>query len=87
VSRVKHIITFTVSIVVLLGLTSGWGVSFRKMNRSIARVYVLNGVEQVRITDFGLAPTADAVGTTQSGMLAGTPELDDGSALGDATLL
>lgn len=33
-----------------------------------------NGVERVRITDFGLARTIDDVAVTQSGVIAGTPQ-------------
>src|SRR5205807_4379481 len=38
-----------------------------------ANILLENGVERVKITDFGLARTADDASVTQSGMVAGTP--------------
>jgi serine/threonine protein kinase len=38
-----------------------------------ANILLENGVERVKITDFGLARTADDVSVTQTGVLAGTP--------------
>jgi serine/threonine-protein kinase len=38
-----------------------------------ANVLLENGVQRVKITDFGLARAVDDVGTTQSGTVAGTP--------------
>jgi serine/threonine protein kinase len=38
-----------------------------------ANVLLENGVERVKITDFGLARTADDASVTQSGVVAGTP--------------
>jgi serine/threonine protein kinase len=39
-----------------------------------ANVLLENGVERVKITDFGLARATDDVGITQSGQIAGTPQ-------------
>lgn len=39
-----------------------------------ANLLLENGVARVKITDFGLARTADDVQVTQAGMVAGTPE-------------
>jgi WD40 repeat protein/serine/threonine protein kinase len=39
-----------------------------------ANILLENGVERVRITDFGLARAADDASLTQSGVLAGTPQ-------------
>jgi serine/threonine protein kinase len=39
-----------------------------------ANLLLENGVARVKITDFGLARTADEVGLTQAGVVAGTPE-------------
>jgi serine/threonine-protein kinase len=39
-----------------------------------ANLLLENGLGRVRITDFGLARTADGVGLTQAGVVAGTPE-------------
>ncbi len=39
-----------------------------------ANILLENGVERVRITDFGLARAVDDAGCTQHGTLAGTPE-------------
>jgi len=39
-----------------------------------ANILLENGIERVRITDFGLARAVDEISTTQSGLLAGTPE-------------
>src|SRR5205085_6683019 len=38
-----------------------------------ANILLENGVERVKITDFGLARTADDASLTQSGVVAGTP--------------
>jgi serine/threonine protein kinase len=38
-----------------------------------ANILLENGVERVRITDFGLARTADDASLTRSGLIAGTP--------------
>ncbi len=39
-----------------------------------ANILLENGVERVKITDFGLARATDDVGITQSGQIAGTPQ-------------
>jgi WD40 repeat protein len=39
-----------------------------------ANLLLENGLARVKITDFGLARTADDVGLTQAGVVAGTPE-------------
>jgi hypothetical protein len=39
-----------------------------------ANILLENGVERVKITDFGLARAADDVEVTQAGMIAGTPQ-------------
>jgi WD40 repeat protein len=39
-----------------------------------ANILLENGVERVKITDFGLARTVDDASLTQSGVLAGTPQ-------------
>ena len=39
-----------------------------------ANILLENGVERVKITDFGLARATDDVGITQSGLIAGTPQ-------------
>src|SRR5262249_11904490 len=39
-----------------------------------ANLLLENGLAKVKITDFGLARTADDVGLTQQGTVAGTPE-------------
>ncbi len=39
-----------------------------------ANILLENGVERVKITDFGLARAADDASVTQSGVLAGTPQ-------------
>lgn len=39
-----------------------------------ANILLENGVERVRITDFGLARAVDDASTTQSGIIAGTPQ-------------
>jgi WD40 repeat protein/serine/threonine protein kinase len=46
------------------------------MHRDIkpANILLENGVERVKITDFGLARTVDDASVTQSGILAGTPQ-------------
>src|SRR5262249_37428699 len=38
-----------------------------------ANILLENGIERVKITDFGLARTADDTSLTQSGQIAGTP--------------
>src|SRR5262249_48596807 len=38
-----------------------------------ANILLENGVERVRITDFGLARAVDQAGLTQSGVISGTP--------------
>ncbi|HEX3151694.1 MAG TPA: serine/threonine-protein kinase [Gemmataceae bacterium] len=51
-----------------------------------ANILLENGVERVRITDFGLARAADDVSLTQSGMIAGTPNyMSPEQAIGSAT--
>jgi serine/threonine protein kinase len=39
-----------------------------------ANILLENGVERVKITDFGLARATDDIGITQSGQIAGTPQ-------------
>ena len=39
-----------------------------------SNILLENGVERVKITDFGLARAADDVHFTQTGVIAGTPE-------------
>ena len=39
-----------------------------------ANILLENGVERVKLTDFGLARAADDAGLTQSGVIAGTPQ-------------
>ena len=39
-----------------------------------ANILLENGVERVKITDFGLARAVDDVGMTQTGLVAGTPQ-------------
>jgi hypothetical protein len=39
-----------------------------------ANILLENGIERVKITDFGLARAADDVGVTQTGQIAGTPQ-------------
>jgi eukaryotic-like serine/threonine-protein kinase len=39
-----------------------------------ANILLENGVERVKITDFGLARAVDDVGMTQTGVVAGTPQ-------------
>src|SRR5262249_44296011 len=39
-----------------------------------ANIMLENGIERVRITDFGLARAVDDVSVTQSGAVAGTPQ-------------
>jgi serine/threonine protein kinase len=39
-----------------------------------ANILLENGVERVKLTDFGLARSVDDVGMTQSGLIAGTPQ-------------
>ena len=39
-----------------------------------ANILLENGIERVKITDFGLARATDDVGMTQSGQIAGTPQ-------------
>jgi serine/threonine protein kinase len=39
-----------------------------------ANILLENGVERVKLTDFGLARTRDDASVTQSGMIAGTPQ-------------
>lgn len=39
-----------------------------------ANILLENGIERVKITDFGLARATDDVGITQSGQIAGTPQ-------------
>src|SRR5206468_237440 len=39
-----------------------------------ANILLENGIERVRLTDFGLARAADDASLTQSGVVAGTPE-------------
>ena len=39
-----------------------------------ANILLENGVERVKITDFGLARTADDLQVTQTGLIAGTPQ-------------
>ena len=46
------------------------------MHRDVkpANILLENGVERVRITDFGLARAVDDVGMTRTGEVAGTPQ-------------
>ena len=46
------------------------------MHRDIkpANILLENGIERVKITDFGLARAVDDVGVTQTGQIAGTPQ-------------
>src|SRR6202035_236547 len=39
-----------------------------------ANILLENGIERVKITDFGLARAADDASLTQSGVVAGTPQ-------------
>src|SRR5215475_5138283 len=39
-----------------------------------ANILLENGIERVKITDFGLARAADDASLTQSGFIAGTPQ-------------
>jgi serine/threonine protein kinase len=49
-----------------------------------ANILLENGVERVKITDFGLARAVDDVGITQSGVIAGTPQyMSPEQAMGD----
>jgi tRNA A-37 threonylcarbamoyl transferase component Bud32 len=51
-----------------------------------ANILLENGVERVRITDFGLARAADDANLTQSGLIAGTPNfMSPEQAAGSAT--
>ena len=51
-----------------------------------ANILLENGVERVRLTDFGLARAADDAGLTQSGVVAGTPHyMAPEQARGEAT--
>lgn len=50
-----------------------------------ANILLLDGVERVRITDFGLARAADDASLTRSGVIAGTPQyMSPEQARGDA---
>ena len=51
----------------------------------LANILLENGVERVKLTDFGLARAADDASLTQSGVVAGTPSyMSPGAGRGEA---
>src|SRR5205823_3653019 len=79
-ARLDHTGPLEVTEVVRIGLQTASGLAAAHaqglIHRDIkpANLLLENGLARVKITDFGLARTADDVGLTQDGVVAGTPE-------------
>lgn len=67
------------------GLAAAHAQGLVHRNIKPANILLPNGVERVRITDFGLARAADDASLTRSGVIAGTPQfMSPEQARGDA---
>ena len=69
---IKEIVRIAMQVSQALACAHSQGVIHRDVKP--ANILLENGVERVRVSDFGLAQVADDVSMTRSGVIAGTPQ-------------